>query len=54
MSGVVPLENRNKVSNIVEKQQDLFRELYWKLASGIQGVDWPQGTHFIQVSWKDL
>ncbi|KAG9006507.1 Mitochondrial translocator assembly and maintenance protein 41 [Tulasnella sp. JGI-2019a] len=48
MSGAVPLENRNKVANIVEKQSDLFRELYWKLASGIQGVHWQQGSSVVQ------
>ncbi|KAG8856451.1 Mitochondrial translocator assembly and maintenance protein 41 [Tulasnella sp. 330] len=48
MSGAVPMENRNKVANIVEKQSDLFRELYWKLASGIQGVHWQQGSSIVQ------
>lgn len=45
----LPLEDGNKVQNIVEKQGPLFRELYWKLASGIQGVHWEKGATVIRV-----
>ncbi|KAF8516321.1 mitochondrial matrix Mmp37-domain-containing protein [Hysterangium stoloniferum] len=37
---VLPAENRHKVSNIVSKQADQFRELYRRLAVGLPGVKW--------------
>lgn len=45
----VPGENRAKVSNIVTAQSPQFRELYQRLAGGLQGVHWPVGSSSIQV-----
>lgn len=37
---VLPAENRDKVANMVSRQEDQFRELYWRLAQGLPGVRW--------------
>ncbi|KAG8904451.1 Mitochondrial translocator assembly and maintenance protein 41 [Tulasnella sp. 403] len=44
----LPAENRGKVQNIVAAQTAQFRELYWRLASGMPGVRWPTGTRVIE------
>lgn len=36
----LPAENRNKVGNIVQKQGPQFKELYYRLVTGLPGVDW--------------
>lgn len=38
---LLPAENRAKIGNIVTRQEDQFRELYWRLAYGLPGVRWP-------------
>lgn len=38
---LLPAENRAKIGNIVTRQEDQFRELYWRLAHGLPGVRWP-------------
>ncbi|OJA09427.1 hypothetical protein AZE42_03071 [Rhizopogon vesiculosus] len=37
---VLPAENRGKVENMVSRQEEQFRELYWRLAQGLPGVRW--------------
>jgi len=37
---VLPAENRNKVGNIVQKQGPQFKELYYRLVTGLPGVYW--------------
>jgi translocator assembly and maintenance protein 41 len=37
---LLPIENRDKVRNIVMKQMEQFRELYRRLAVGLPGVHW--------------
>ena len=36
----LPAENRNKVGNIVQKQGPQFKELYYRLVTGLPGVSW--------------
>ncbi|KAH7915846.1 Mmp37-domain-containing protein [Hygrophoropsis aurantiaca] len=44
---VLPAENRGKVENMVGKQEEQFRELYWRLAQGLPGVRW--GVHSSEI-----
>ncbi|KAH9480441.1 Phosphatidate cytidylyltransferase, mitochondrial [Psilocybe cubensis] len=45
----LPIENRNKVGNIVRKQGPQFKELYHRLVVGLPGVHWPvDGTRIQQ------
>ena len=37
---LLPAENRNKVGNIVHKQGPQFKELYYRLVTGLPGVHW--------------
>lgn len=37
---LLPVENRNKVGNIVQKQGPQFKELYYRLVTGLPGVHW--------------
>lgn len=37
---LLPAENRNKVGNIVQKQGPQFKELYYRLVTGLPGVYW--------------
>ena len=37
---LLPVENRNKVGNIVQKQAPQFKELYYRLVAGLPGVYW--------------
>ena len=37
---LLPVENRNKVGNIVQKQGPQFKELYYRLVTGLPGVQW--------------
>ena len=37
---LLPVENRNKVGNIVQKQGPQFKELYYRLVVGLPGVYW--------------
>lgn len=37
---LLPAENRNKVGNIVQKQGPQFKELYYRLVTGLPGVSW--------------
>lgn len=37
---LLPAENRNKVGNIVQKQGPQFKELYYRLVTGLPGVRW--------------
>ena len=37
---LLPAENRNKVGNIVQKQGPQFKELYYRLVTGLPGVHW--------------
>lgn len=36
----LPAENRNKVGNIVQNQGPQFKELYYRLVTGLPGVHW--------------
>jgi len=36
----LPAENRKKVANIVQKQAPQFKELYYRLVTGLPGVNW--------------
>jgi translocator assembly and maintenance protein 41 len=45
---VLPGENRGKVGNIVRKQGPQFRELYYRLVTGLPGVHWPTDSSMIQ------
>lgn len=44
----LPFENRNKVSNIVNAQVPQFKELYYRLAVGLPGVEWSQHSTTIK------
>ncbi len=43
-------ENPKKVKNIVGAQRGQFKELYWRLAYGLQDVHWSQSSSLIHVS----
>lgn len=45
---VLPAENRGKVENMVSRQEDQFRELYWRLAQGLPGVRWVAGSKSVE------
>lgn len=45
---VLPAENRNKVKNVVDRQEGQFRELYWRLAQGLPGVRWSAGSDVVE------
>jgi translocator assembly and maintenance protein 41 len=45
---VLPGENRGKVGNIVRKQGPQFRELYYRLVTGLPGVYWPGDSSTLQ------
>lgn len=45
---LLPAENRGKVGNIVTRQEDQFRELYWRLAHGLPGVRWPADAGIVE------
>ncbi|KAG8931139.1 Mitochondrial translocator assembly and maintenance protein 41 [Tulasnella sp. 418] len=45
---LLPAENRQKVQNIVSKQQPHFRELYHQLVNGLPGVHWGAESSSIQ------
>ncbi|KAA1469844.1 Mmp37-domain-containing protein [Dentipellis sp. KUC8613] len=45
---VLPAENRGKVGNIVRKQREQFRELYYRLVVGLPGVHWPSWSTTIR------
>ncbi|KAI0304351.1 Mmp37-domain-containing protein [Multifurca ochricompacta] len=45
---VLPGENRGKIGNIVRKQGPQFRELYYRLVTGLPGVYWPADSSTIQ------
>ncbi|KAG0697626.1 mitochondrial matrix Mmp37-domain-containing protein [Suillus ampliporus] len=45
---VLPAENRGKVENMVSRQEDQFRELYWRLAQGLPGVRWTPGSKNVE------
>ncbi|KAG2126533.1 Mmp37-domain-containing protein [Suillus clintonianus] len=45
---VLPAENRGKVENMVSRQEDQFRELYWRLAQGLPGVRWAAGSKSVE------
>ncbi|KAI5989891.1 mitochondrial matrix Mmp37-domain-containing protein [Pisolithus albus] len=45
---VLPAENRNKVKNVVDRQEGQFRELYWRLAQGLPGVRWSVGSDVVE------
>ena len=44
---LLPVENRNKVGNIVQKQGPQFKELYYRLVAGLPGVHWK--THCTSI-----
>ncbi|KAH9936378.1 Mmp37-domain-containing protein [Fomitopsis serialis] len=44
----LPGENRGKVTNIVSRQGDQFRELYHRLVVALPGVHWPAHMESIQ------
>ena len=44
---LLPAENRNKVGNIVQKQGPQFKELYYRLVTGLPGVQW--GNHCTSI-----
>ncbi|KAG2054201.1 mitochondrial matrix Mmp37 [Suillus hirtellus] len=45
---VLPAENRGKVESMVSRQEDQFRELYWRLAQGLPGVRWAAGSKSVE------
>jgi len=45
---VLPGENRGKVGNIVRKQRPQFRELYYRLVTGLPAVYWPGDSSMLQ------
>ena len=45
---LLPAENRGKIGNIVTRQEDQFRELYWRLAHGLPGVRWPADAGIVE------
>jgi mitochondrial translocator assembly and maintenance protein 41 len=51
---VLPGENRGKVGNIVRKQGPQFRELYYRLVTGLPGVDWPVDSSTIRQDTSPL
>lgn len=51
---VLPGENRGKVGNIVRKQGPQFRELYYRLVTGLPGVYWPVESSTIQQDTSPL
>ena len=51
---VLPGENRGKVGNIVRKQGPQFRELYYRLVTGLPGVYWPAESSMIQQDTSPL
>jgi mitochondrial translocator assembly and maintenance protein 41 len=51
---VLPGENRGKVGNIVRKQGPQFRELYYRLVTGLPGVHWPTESSSIQQDTSPL
>ncbi|KAI0250730.1 Mmp37-domain-containing protein [Lactifluus subvellereus] len=51
---VLPGENRGKVGNIVRKQGPQFRELYYRLVTGLPGVHWPADSSTIQQDTSPL
>lgn len=51
---VLPGENRGKVGNIVRKQGPQFRELYYRLVTGLPGVHWPAESSTIQQDTSPL
>lgn len=48
MAKWMPGENRGKVNNIVNKQEEQFRELYHRLATGLPGVHWGSSSSTLQ------
>jgi translocator assembly and maintenance protein 41 len=51
---VLPGENRGKVGNIVSKQGPQFRELYYRLVTGLPSVHWPAESTTIQQDTSPL
>jgi mitochondrial translocator assembly and maintenance protein 41 len=51
---VLPGENRGKVGNIVRKQSPQFRELYYRLVTGLPGVYWASDSPTIQQDTSPL
>ncbi|KAI6012995.1 Mmp37-domain-containing protein [Pisolithus marmoratus] len=45
---VLPAENRNKVQNVVDRQEGQFRDLYWRLVQGLPGVRWSVGSDVVE------
>lgn len=45
---LLPVENRNKVGNIVQKQGPQFKELYYRLVAGLPGVHWKNHCESIE------
>jgi translocator assembly and maintenance protein 41 len=45
---ILPAENRGKVGNIVRNQGSQFKELYYRLVTGLPGVHWQAGSVDIQ------
>lgn len=45
---ILPAENRGKVTNIVRKQSPQFKELYYRLVTGLPGVHWPEDSSTLQ------
>ncbi|KAG2351155.1 Mmp37-domain-containing protein [Suillus spraguei] len=45
---MLPAENRGKVENMVSRQEDQFRELYWRLVQGLPGVRWAAGSKSVE------
>ncbi|EIW81430.1 Mmp37-domain-containing protein [Coniophora puteana RWD-64-598 SS2] len=45
---LLPAENRAKVANIVSRQEEQFRELYWRLVRGLPGVQWDATSSHIR------
>jgi mitochondrial translocator assembly and maintenance protein 41 len=45
---LLPAENPDKVKNIVKKQDSQFKELYYRLVTGLPGVHWPTNSSQIE------
>ncbi|EIN12746.1 Mmp37-domain-containing protein [Punctularia strigosozonata HHB-11173 SS5] len=45
---LLPAENRDKVKNIVHKQSPQFKELYYRLVTGLPGVHWAANSTHIE------
>lgn len=45
---LLPAENRDKVMNIVRKQAPQFKELYYRLITGLPGVHWPAHADVVE------